>query len=1197
MKKFIVLFSTLLILSTVCLCVGCQKQHTHEYTQTIVAPTCTQRGYTEHKCACGESYNDNDVAALGHSWTVTNYHNDATCTANGHEDIACSREGCSETNTRERENSALGHDYEINYAWNKDECTATAVCKRDDSHKVEETVTAIYVKDTDKTCTENEKGHYLAEFADVVVFADQQTEKNSVEIKDTKTGHKYGQTEYMLSENNTKCTAKVTCKNNGCTHSEEETVDTTSEEVSKATCTENKKVQYKATFTNELFNDYVSGPIEIEETASGHTHVPKVVEPTCTEKGYTEYTCSCGDSYKGNYTNALGHDYTISYNWVDNRCTATADCKNDKSHKIEETVIAEYEKDTTATYEANEKGHYKATFTNKIFEAQTTAENSAVKEGSQLVSCIEFKTLTTNGTVVSGEVKSDITSFNFETEIKKVGGAEFAVYNDESCSTETKIDNTVTLEVGENVFYVKQTVENPYKGDNKIFTVTINREYPYYTVSFDTDGGTEISNQSIKHGECATQPNAPVKTAYDFVGWNFDFTKPITSNIVVKAKWTPKATAVFCDVYVVYDEDKPLADVPVRIYKTSGGSLLAIGATDEDGKYTFAFEDVDLKQYTVGLGEYGVVNGKYDETISAVPFGFELITEKVDLNDGATKATIKFKDIRNTFKGSEKTDVPYKRYMYEGDIVTESEDLTLIFDGTVKYKYLVFTPYTDAKGDVENAGSAANGIYKVYFETTLTGVEFKYFYGSYIAGASTDVNGVPNYIASSAGVKPEGYDGDIIYSGGNYIMFELNSKDCKTPRLLYVYSENAGEVTISVERIGDARDIVYASEMVKIVDNVKKYDKPVNTTLTLMPINGTYEPVFNSVDGYYHVGTANGPILLLQLTKANERIADTAITNIPGSMASQLGEGAGQGYFIVKVTSDDGYTVNSYNFYNAILGYTDDNNNTVKGYKDFANSDGVVPVNEQLKLFLDHKSFRSSNEAKPGYAWLVACMYYAPEGGLDLNGNGTENNPYITNIGENTVKTTSTAYLEFTADIDGFYKFTTDKGTIEGISDVTTYTHGGVLYAELKAGVAYNLKITSAENAVVKIAKLDEIRATKDIVDNEDGTKTDNSVGVTAKNPLKLGESSAYTCIQDDAQAPDGIYVKFEALFGDLTVKFSLYGKDAKIKVKYSNSENSVDYESGSEIIIEEDDSVILLITTVDEKVQDGKYLLVIETV
>ena len=48
-----------------------------------------------------------------------------------------------------------------------------------------------------------------------------------------------------------------------------------------------------------------------------HTHKYNevVTEPTCTEGGYTTYTCSCGDSYVGAYTSALGHDV------VDGTCT------------------------------------------------------------------------------------------------------------------------------------------------------------------------------------------------------------------------------------------------------------------------------------------------------------------------------------------------------------------------------------------------------------------------------------------------------------------------------------------------------------------------------------------------------------------------------------------------------------------------------------------------------------------------------------------------------------------------------------------------------------------------------------------------------------------------------------------------------------------------------------------------------------
>lgn len=44
--------------------------------------------------------------------------------------------------------------------------------------------------------------------------------------------------------------------------------------------------------------------------AAGHSYESKVTKPTCTENGYTTYTCSvCGDSYTANYVNKTDHDY------------------------------------------------------------------------------------------------------------------------------------------------------------------------------------------------------------------------------------------------------------------------------------------------------------------------------------------------------------------------------------------------------------------------------------------------------------------------------------------------------------------------------------------------------------------------------------------------------------------------------------------------------------------------------------------------------------------------------------------------------------------------------------------------------------------------------------------------------------------------------------------------------------------------
>lgn len=65
--------------------------HTHSYSTTVVAPTCTAEGYTKHTCSCGEVYNDGYAAALGHSYTDTIV--EATTSSEGYTEHTCSRCG------------------------------------------------------------------------------------------------------------------------------------------------------------------------------------------------------------------------------------------------------------------------------------------------------------------------------------------------------------------------------------------------------------------------------------------------------------------------------------------------------------------------------------------------------------------------------------------------------------------------------------------------------------------------------------------------------------------------------------------------------------------------------------------------------------------------------------------------------------------------------------------------------------------------------------------------------------------------------------------------------------------------------------------------------------------------------------------------------------------------------------------------
>ena len=72
-------------------------------------------------------------------------------------------------------------------------------------------------------------------------------------------------------------------------------------DVTAPTCTEAGYTTYTCPVCND---SYVSDTV----AAKGHDHKATVTYPTCTESGFTTYTCACGDTYTGDETAALGHD-------------------------------------------------------------------------------------------------------------------------------------------------------------------------------------------------------------------------------------------------------------------------------------------------------------------------------------------------------------------------------------------------------------------------------------------------------------------------------------------------------------------------------------------------------------------------------------------------------------------------------------------------------------------------------------------------------------------------------------------------------------------------------------------------------------------------------------------------------------------------------------------------------------------------
>ena len=67
-------------------------------------------------------------------------------------------------------------------------------------------------------------------------------------------------------------------------------------------------------------------------------------------------------------------------------------------------------------------------------------------------------------------------------------------------------------------------------------------EVKRYTVKFDSDGGSKVTEQRVIENKQATMPKTPTKAGYKFVEWEldnkkYDFKSKVTKDITLKAKW------------------------------------------------------------------------------------------------------------------------------------------------------------------------------------------------------------------------------------------------------------------------------------------------------------------------------------------------------------------------------------------------------------------------------------------------------------------------------------------------------------------------------------------------------------------------------------------------------------------------------------------------------------------------------------
>ena len=303
----------------------------HHYEAVVKAPTCTAQGYTAYTCtACGDSYVDTYVDALGHDlgeWkTVT----EAACTEDGSERRDCSR--CDHYETRTIK--AAGHSFGVWFV------NRSATCMEDGENR--------------RNCTKC--SYYETE----VIPATGHDYESGVTAP---TCTEQGFTTHTCSACGDSYVDRYTA---AMGHDWDEgivTVEPTEDAVGEMTYTCERCGQTRTEIIPELEHE--------------HRYDAVVTDPTCTAKGYTTHTCRCGDSYVDTYVDAVGHDMG---EWT---IVMEATCTEDGSERRDCSRCDHYE---TRTIEAT--GHsFGAWFVNRSATCTKDGENRR-----NCVNCSNYET-------------------------------------------------------------------------------------------------------------------------------------------------------------------------------------------------------------------------------------------------------------------------------------------------------------------------------------------------------------------------------------------------------------------------------------------------------------------------------------------------------------------------------------------------------------------------------------------------------------------------------------------------------------------------------------------------------------------------------------------------------------------------------------------------------------------------------------
>ena len=289
-------------------------------------------------------------------------------------------------------------------------------------------------------------------------------------------------------------------------------------------------------------------------------------EPTCTESGWEAYdTCKRAGCGYTTYQEipALGHKYS-----------------------------QEWSTDKTYHWHASTCGHDVVSDKGKhTFDSNWVCTECAYVDTGLHGIELRTNTLELDGTDIYGKVSNATSTFSFINEIAIADSASYIVSTDINGSNVIRT-KTVSLSIGDNTFYI--LVENGK--DLGLYTVVIRRR-PMYSVSFNVNGGTSVSSQTIEEDHFATEPTTERK-GYTFDKWDYDFSKPIIKDTTITASWNIITYNVYYDLSVPSDSISQDVDNSMNVTTYTVEDAITFQTPSRKG-YRFTGWDKNIEKGTI----------------------------------------------------------------------------------------------------------------------------------------------------------------------------------------------------------------------------------------------------------------------------------------------------------------------------------------------------------------------------------------------------------------------------------------------------------------------------------------------------------------------------------------------------------------------------------------------------------------------